>query len=86
MTPLEITMLLHFYAIVTPFRNMEYPAQQRIVNKFLEQELVFFDDALCVHRTTPKGDKLVEFIRAAAGYRRDELDLTINNPGQETSK
>ena len=72
MTPLEITMLLHFFAIVTPFRNIDAPAQQEAVDRFLRHDLIYpvYDASagrIATYRTTEKGRKFVELFEIFGG-------------------
>lgn len=62
-TPLEISMLIHFYAIGTRFENIGAPAQQQALTRFKREGWIMADDSTGTRfRTTDSGDAVVKAI------------------------
>ena len=68
MTPLEITMLLHFHTIAMPLPNIHYPAQTMAVARFLVADLIYYcPNEPSRSRTTSRGRKVVELLMIFGG-------------------
>ncbi len=77
-SPLEIKMLLHFYAVAEPFPGLQYPSQQLILQRFLREGLIFYSQKHDLIETTTKGERIVKRLLRVAG----EL-ISIDNETSE---
>lgn len=70
MTPLELSMLLHFYAMSHPFLAGPLqgwpPSQRNAVTRFLGLRLIEQGETPTTFHTTDLGDELVREIQDAA--------------------
>jgi hypothetical protein len=63
MSPLEINLILHIYAIAEPFTHPNAPAYAKAKARFLNLDLIKQSEcAACGYTLTPKGKAFVQIL------------------------
>lgn len=62
MSPLEVEMILHYYAASEPYPNEDCPAQQEAIARFEKHDLITKDDESGLYKTTERGEKYVDML------------------------